>query len=254
MLRPILKSGGILLLLCLFLASAAAAQGTALIRGRVLEAGSMAPISAVFVFQEGAKSASLSDSLGYFSLAVEPKAQITLRASQLGYDELAIKLAREAFDIPQILVLTPNPIELEGLTVLVDRLAARRSGAYGVAEVLGRAELLRAPGGTGYDLVLRTLPFAAPCSIEDETLCLGGATNMGEPRQVKICVDDREVPVFATQSALTGIDPRGLFMVEVFSRAGEVRMYTPGYMKRLAENGQTLPPLSFGCTGSGGGG
>jgi hypothetical protein len=191
----------------------------------------------------------LSDSLGGFLLAIEAAPTHTVRVTQLGYSELHIELAAEAVSTPVTLRLSPDPLEIEGLTVLAERLEERRRGPFGVAQVLDRTQLLEAPGGSGYDLVLRTMPFVERCGPATEALCLAGRTMMGGRRQVQVCVDDNKVRPELMETALAGVDPRSLYMVEVYSRAGEVRMYTPGYIKRLIAVGGSLSPLSFGCRG-----
>ena len=60
-----------------------------------------------------------------------------------------------------------------------------------------------------------------------------------------ICVDGRRVAEGTVE--LEHLDPRGLYMVEVFPRGGQVRVYTRGYIERLVAARTELSPLSFGC-------
>jgi len=234
---------------CLALSQLLGAQEKPLIRGWVLDSETLAPIPGAFVAPVGSGTGVLSDSLGAFLLGVEPAPTHTLRVTQLGYSELQAELTAEAVSTPITLRLSPNPIEIEGLTVLVERLEERRRGPFGVAQVLDRTQLLEAPGGSGYDLVLRTIPFVDLCGPGSEALCLAGRTMMGGRREVQVCLDDNKVRPELMETALAGVDPRALYLVEVYSRAGEVRMYTPGYIKRLIATGGSLSPLSFGCRG-----
>ena len=229
------------------LPSVAGAQESGVLRGRVLDATTMDPIGWAFVGPASSNRGVLTDSLGYFALPVDQPTPFALRVAQLGYQNLETRV--EAFG-PQTLLtinLVPEPLEIEGLTVLTDRLAERRRGVFGIVEVLDRGQLLSDSGGSAFDLVFRMLPFVAPCGVGSEALCLSGRSAMGQQREIKICLDDRQIPSAMMETALAGIDPRSLYLVEVYGRVGEVRLYSPGYIKRVLENGASLRPLTFGC-------
>jgi hypothetical protein len=227
----------------------ASSQDTSVIRGTVVDAQTLEPIPHAFVGLLGSQSGVLADSVGTFSIVLDPSPTYRLRVSQIGYSDYQFEITRDQAVSEVILPLPPNPLEIEGLTVLADRLANRRVGPYGVADVLDRVQLINSTEESGYHFLLRVLPFVERCGPESDALCLMGRTAMGEKRQVQVCLDDRRVPGDYLESMLAGVDPRGLYLVEVFDRAGEVRMYSPGYIKRLVKEGGSLPPLSFGCRG-----
>ena len=231
------------------LASKAEAQAPTPLQGRVVDAETRTPIPGAFVAFSGSRTGVLTDSLGFFLLPSNSPAPYRVRIGQLGYQELEREVTAETAGRPVMVLLSPDPIQMERLLVLVDRLAERRVGAYGPGEILTQAELLSLPDGSGYDLVYRKLPMAQPCDMETEALCLSGRGMMGERRRVTVCVDGQRVPPDFTETSLQGVQPQSLFLVEVYSRAGEVRMYSPGYVNRLMEAGMSLPPLSFGCGG-----
>ena len=234
------------------LAPGVTAQAYPILRGQIMDAETQEPIFGVFVSFPHSGRGVFTDSLGFFSLPADSDPPYGIRIAQLGYHGMEGQLAVEDVGKPIMVALAPDPIEMEGLTVLADRMAERRVGPYGSGEILDQAQLIASPDGSGYDLVIRMLPFVQPCDMESEALCAGGRLVRGGPRQVTVCVDGQRIAPQFTETALQGIQPQGLYMVEVFSRAGEVRMYSPSYIKRMMEGGMTLPPLSFGCGGIGG--
>ena len=92
------------------------------------------------------------------------------------------------------------------------------------------------------DLIKRELPFTRPCDSQTEALCLN---QMGKIEPLVVCIDGHRVSEMMAE--LEHVDPRGLYMVEVFRRTGQVHMYTRGYVERMVQSGGELPPLSFGC-------
>jgi CarboxypepD_reg-like domain len=225
------------------LAVASEAQEPLLLRGQVLDSESRAPVYGAFVVPTTSDRGVLTDTLGFFTLRIESTSG-HVRVTQLGYHDLEVEVRPEARDMMLTVLLAPNPVLLEGLTVLMERFAERLRGTLGLGEILDREQLLNAPDASGYDLVLRLLPFAEPCGYG--SLCLG-LPGRNARKKVSVCVDDRRLPETMMELALGAVDPRALYVVEVYGRAGEVRMYSPDYMKRLIESGENLLPLTFGC-------
>lgn len=218
------------------------AQTPGLLRGHLLDTRTLGPVPGAYVSLQGAPRGVLSDSTGYFALPVAISDAYGLQVKQLGYRDLVHTVSREAAEKPLVLQLDADPVEIEGLEVLVEQFQDRRRGPYGFVDVLDQSDLLHAPDGTTSDLVRRMVPFARPCSRETEDLCVN---TQGRLDPLVICVDDRRVAEGTVE--LEHLDPRGLYMVEIFPRGGQVRVYTRGYIERLVAAGSDLPPLSFGC-------
>ncbi|MHB1193316.1 MAG: carboxypeptidase-like regulatory domain-containing protein [Longimicrobiales bacterium] len=223
-------------------ARGAGAQTPGLLRGNILDRQTLAPIGGAFVGLESARRGVLSDSTGYFALPVGRADRYVVRVRQLGYKDLATTLEGAAADRALVLQMEPDPVELEGLTVLAERFQDRRRGIYGAVDVLDHQELLKVPDGASSDLVRRLVPFARPCDSQTEDLCVNA---QGRIEPLVVCVDERRVAEGMVE--LERLDPRGLHMVEVFRRGGQVRLYSRGYVERLLASGAELPPLSFGC-------
>ncbi len=220
----------------------ASAQTPGLLRGHLLDIRTLGPVQSAFVSLQGSPRGVLSDSTGYFALPVAISDSYGLQVKQLGYRDLVHTVSREAADKPLVLQLEADPVELEGLDVLVEQFQDRRRGPYGFVDILDQSDLLRAPDGAASELVRRMVPFARPCTRESEDLCVN---TQGRLDPLVICVDDRRVAEGTVE--LEHLDPRGLYMVEIFPRGGQVRIYTRGYIERLVAVRTELPPLSFGC-------
>jgi hypothetical protein len=231
------------LLLVAGLPGAVSAQTPGLLRGHVVDLQTLDPVGGAFVSLRSMDRGVLTDSTGYFALPVANSEQYVLHVRQLGYRDRVLTVDEDAARKPLVLQLDPDPVAIEGLTVLAERFRDRRRGPFGAVDVLGREELLRAPDGATSDLIRRIVPFARPCGGEnDNNLCV----NMqGRLEPLVICVDEHRVAEGGVE--LEHLDPRGLYMVEVFRRGGQVRVYSRGYVERLLASGGELSPLSFGC-------
>lgn len=220
------------------------AQGTGsvLIRGQILDSETKASVAGAFVALDAESMGVLSDSMGAFTLPVGTADAYALKVRQLGYRDIVMTVTAESAQRPFFLQLDPDPVEIEGLRVLVQRFEDRRRGPFGAVDVLDQRVLASAPGGTGMDFVRRVVPFARPCDMQTEALCLN---QMGELQPLTVCIDGHRVSEMMAE--LEHVDPRALYMVEVFRRTGQVHMYSRGYVERLLDSGSELPPLSFGC-------
>jgi hypothetical protein len=227
------------------------AQEPGLVRGRVIDQQTLTPVGLAFVAQVTSDRGVLTDALGQFALPIDPAFPSRVQVTVLGYRVLQTDIPAGRAGQMLTVMLEPDPVEIEGLTVLAERLADRRRGAYGVADILEREQLLAAPDASGYELIRRMLPFVQPCGPDTEALCLGGRGIRSERRTVSVCFDGHQIPESMIQTSLSPVDPTGLYLVEVYSRVGAVHMYSPGYMKRLIQEGPDLPPLSFGCRDAG---
>jgi hypothetical protein len=234
----------------------AQAAGPVLLRGQIVDANTLMPIAGAFVAPAESKQGVLTDSLGLFAMRVYRADEYKLRVNQLGYHDLEMSVAASSADRPFRFMLMPNPIELQGLTVLADKLADRRRGIYGVATILDEKELLKGTYTSFYEMTQRLIPSAAVCPptvgggtaevpMQGNELCFN---HQGHTEPVAVCIDEHKA--MGEGAELDILDPRGYYLVEAYPRVGQVRVYSRGYVARLAANGETLPPLSFGCSGA----
>lgn len=220
------------------------AQGTGsvLIRGLVLDAETRVPVHGAFIGVQGAGVGVLTGADGTFILPVGTADAYALLVRQLGYRDLAMTVTAESAEKPFFLQLDPDPVEIEGLQVLVQRFQERRRGPFGAVDILDQKILLDVPDGTAVDFLRRVVPFARNCDEQTEDLCVN---QQGRIEPLVVCVDGHRVA--EAMAELEHVDPRGLYMVEVYRRGGQVHMYSRGYVERLVAVGAELPPLSFGC-------
>lgn len=236
--------------LVLFLVPSLWAQdaGPVLLRGQILDASSLSPVPGAFIGPVDSGKGVLTDSLGLFGMRVYPADEYALRVAALGYYDLEMTVTANSAQQPFRLMLSPDPVQLEGLNVLVERLADRRRGVFGVATVLDQAQLQRGEYTSFYDMTLRIVPSARTCSPDADSLCFN---NKGHFEPVQVCIDGHRAMGQGVE--LDVLDPRRFYMVEAYPLAGQIWVYSWGYVARLAANHQELPPLSFGCGGALGG-
>mgnify|MGYP004108025775 CR=1 FL=1 len=217
-------------------------QDRVLLRGRVIDEQTRSPIEGAIVMPIGSLSGYMTDSLGLWVLEVDPsRFGYPISVEQLGYSHVEATLAPTAPEEFTTVKLPPNPVALEGLQVLVDRFERRRRFSYGSVRVLDQARLLRS-GGSAYDLVRREVPFARPCPADSNKLC---AMRRGRRITVSLCID--EVPAWGGAAELDTYDPSELYLVEIYGRGQQVRVYTRWFVEQAMRRGRTLQPLVWGC-------
>ena len=212
------------------------------LRGRVIDEVTRAPLEGAFVAPVGSVTGYMTDSLGLWALEVDPnRAGYPITGEQLGYSVLEVTLGPTAGEEFTTVKMSPNPIAVEGLKVLVDRFQRRRRFYYGSVRVVDQTRLLRF-AGSAYDVVRREVPFASVCIGAPDELC---AVRRGRRIKVDLCID--EVPTYGATSALESYDSSELYLVEVYDRGRQIRVYTRWFVERALRQGRRLQPLEWGC-------
>ncbi|HSM60566.1 MAG TPA: carboxypeptidase-like regulatory domain-containing protein [Longimicrobiales bacterium] len=219
-----------------------AAQEGVVVRGRVLDAVTRAPVQGAFVARAYSDRGVLTDSAGAFALPLPSDYVYSITVEGLGYGTVEATLDSTAVLEPTTILLPPDPVALQGLTVLVDRFERRRRTHFGSVRVLDQESLSRGAAESAYDLLRRAVPFARECRNRFEDLCFH---RRGAERRVELCIDER--PAFAGARELESYDPRELYLVEVYDWGRQVRVYSRWYVERLLDEGRGLRPLTFGC-------
>lgn len=213
-----------------------------LIRGRVIDAETRAPLVGAFIMPFGGARAVMTDSLGVFVLPMELASAYDLTVEQLGYSTLSVTLPETAPREFSTILLRPNPLALEGLTVLVDRFERRRRFHFGPVQAMDQDQLMRTARANAFEVVRGMIPMARTCLRDFDRLCV---PRRGSIQTVAVCLDD--VPLWSDIHALEAYDPRELYMVEVYDRGREVRVYTRYFVEERLRSGRRLAPLSWGC-------
>jgi len=218
------------------------AQGRVRIRGRVLDGVTRTPVAGAFVSRSYSDTGVLTDSLGLFTLELLTDFSYPITVENLGYRTLDVVLNPTAPEEFTTVLLPPDPLAIQGLSVLVDRFARRRRTYVGPVRVVDHDRLLNGPSQSALELVTRSVPFGRPCRTSFDELC---TVRRGREQVVQICIDER--PAFAGARELESYDAKELYMVEVYGWGSEIRVYSRWYVDRMLSGGRTLKPLSFGC-------
>ena len=192
----------------------AVAQDKGIIRGRVNDEQTNAPIPFASIVLQGSSIGTTSDFDGNFELTQVPPGLRNIQLSFVGYEpktvfEIEVTPARPAV---VNVSLKPSAIEIEEAEVVGSRRPNVAEAPLSVRS-LGTNEIKRNPGG-GRDIsrAIRTLPgVAAIPSFRNDIVIRGGA-----PNENRFYIDGIEIPNinhFATQGASGG--PVGMINVDL---------------------------------------
>lgn len=238
--------------------------------GWIVDATSRQPLSGAYVVVDGSDVRAVTGEGGGFRLAVPSAAGYTLRVGRFGYLEMRFDVGEEEVEEQLagellILPLEVAPIEIEGLEVTVDRLAAverqleRRAASFdGTARTLEAERIARTGAPSALDVVLASSTGLFECAADPLALCsrprLSVSLEEGlgpTEAPVPVCLDER--PLWGGTAELLAIPAGELYRVEFYgfgSRHG-LRLYTRRFMARSAATGRRgfLPVATPGREG-----
>jgi hypothetical protein len=233
--------------LALAAAPAVQAQGTggAVIRGRVVDAETGAPIAAAKLAVHG-RGTVYAGRDGRFELPALAPGSYDLDVGQLGYYERRLRIG-VARDDSLVFRLSPQPVLLEELKVYASRLAQRAERASVTARAYGAERLKVAASGSILDFLqadggLRLLPCDAGQGF---ARC---AQVRGMPEPVVVYVDG--LPSLGGLDGLREIPAGEVFHVNVYEGGGQVEVFTRRYAAleshRSVEHLRTPPSMPRG--------
>lgn len=234
---------------------------TVVIRGRVEDAVSRRPLAEVTVFSSDSATTALTDSSGSFALRVSSAHPITLLAERTGY-------LPDRFDLPEsapfrtaVLLLEPEPIQLEGIRVVGESAVkevtgdlARRRNAYPKSVSAFDQTQLKRLGriGSVWDFVRRRAFRVYECNISLSGLCAReGRGNQSvlltSEIQVRVCIDGNET--WGAVAELRSLDIGSVSLVEIYRDGRDgIHVYTPEYITTTARTGRRIAtPVEYGC-------
>lgn len=245
---PVQRSLSLALLLLLAsgvgLTAQQAAEGPAPLIGTIVDGQTGTPLLGAWIGPRGEDWGTYTREDGRFHLPDVRQGPALYDVEMLGYARLVVEIAPGA---PVRIEMAPDPLVLEGLTVVADRFKRRRNAyAYSV-NTIERDELLFSGAADLLDFIRgRAGVFTTPCPA-------GGAFRFasfdcamvrGRPTEITVCLD--EAPLLGGADQLRMIPPQELHMVEVYRRGAHIRVYTEQFMARAARRRLTVPPLGFG--------
>jgi iron complex outermembrane receptor protein len=223
-------------------ASPVAAQepGRTDVRGAVIDRTSGSPLIGAYVGIAGSRSWTTTDRDGRFILKGLPLRDVTLEVTQLGYADLerSIRLT-EDFE-PLRIELAPDPIVLEGIRVVSDRLRARRNSIPYSVRAWDADDLATSPSFDAFDFV-RSRMAMSPCPRgSHSTNCIIRRGRVVSPR---VYVDD--APFLGGVDVLLGWNTFDLYAIEVIGSGAQVRVYTKAFAERLARGKARLTTIFY---------
>jgi hypothetical protein len=214
-----------------------------LVRGRVLDAVTQQPIAGAFVGPADADEGVLTDSLGNFALKLPPVRVRSLTAEQMGYVMGEITYQVENEEEPVVILLEPDPVLLEGIRIVSDRLQSRRNAVAVSVQAFDQEDLLRTPLRDAAEFVRWNAGgHFQRCTTSGLAECV---YTRGRVQPVRVCIDD--FPAIGGMHQLSTYWPQEFYVIEVYQRGRVVRAYTPQFVERLAKQRAWLPPVGIGC-------
>jgi hypothetical protein len=156
---------------------------------------------------------------------------------QIGYAELRKSVTADAESGPIRLELVPHPVVLEGLHVMVDRLAARRLATAMSVQTLGAEALVHAGSDLFEALRYGSGMIVVQCPTESEIVD-GCVYRHGKVIRPSVYID--EVPAVEGLYELAVYSPAEVYAVEVYGTGAQVRVYTRLFMDQIARSPQAL--------------
>jgi hypothetical protein len=206
--------------------------------GRVLDLRSELPVHGAHVGLTVRDYGVLTDENGRFVIQAAPTGSYLLYAGALGYETLNFEIEGVALENEILIRLEPNPIVLEGISVMTDRFERRRRGVATSTRTHDRQALLTAAS----DNLLEYLRFRDGLSLRD---CFGVGRfgdlctlRRGQETPVQIYIDER--PAWGGGAELASYQPHEMYLVEIYGRGRQIRAYTNYFMDRIAKRGRPL--------------
>lgn len=229
---------------------------TVVLLGKVVDAETGMPLHGVFVSEAG-DDGYLTHEDGSFALPVWPYGFYTLTVEVLGYETTEVEVPGPNPD-PFVIRISPDPIQLEELTVLVDRFERRRRRVSVAVRAFDRDQLLRAPATDVVDWVSgqyglvtsfcanTTRPVATLASLRSGALMdEGQECVMRRGRWVRPTVYIDDVRSLGGLDELRTYRPQDLYTIEVYNRGTAIYAYTPWFVERVLKGRRSLTPVLF---------
>lgn len=226
---------------------------TVVLLGKVVDAETGQPLHGAFVSQ-GGNDGYLTHEDGSFALPVWPYGEYTLFVELLGYETLTIDVPGPEPE-PFVLRVSADPIQLEGLTVLVDRFEQRRRRVPVAVRAFDREDLLRAASADVVDWVKGQYGLVTSfCAATRGSATLASLRSGAFMDQGQECVLRRgglvrprvyidEIRATGGLEELRTYRPQDLYTIEVYDRGTAIYAYTPHFVDRVLKGRRFLTPV-----------
>ncbi len=210
--------------------------------GKVTDATTGSPVLGAFVGIQGKKWGVTTNDDGLFLIEGLSPGEVSISIEQLGYVDIlqTVQVGRDSGTVE--FLLTPDPILMEGIQVVMDRFKRRRLSYPYAHQLVEADDLARSPYPDLVELIASTSflrPFPCPWRILENTC----ARVRGQTVPVTVYID--EFPTPGGLDYLRSVQPQELHLVEIFHSKSHVRAYTKAFMERTGERPRALMPLWY---------
>ncbi len=216
--------------------------------GTVVDALSEQPISGALVVLEGGGKAVLTDAAGDFDFGPLESGEVSVTVRRYGYEAQGADFFLPGGESTHLEIpLPPKAVLVDGLSVVTERLetmdqriTSRRRATPMSTQAFEQQRLVRTPARDVLEMLdLESVMPIQPCGRGG----FGGACVLRRGRLVEPRVFVDEMPVIGGLQQLATYRPYDLYLVEVFGRGLEVRLYTHQFMERMARRPVALMPV-----------
>lgn len=224
--------------------AALAAQEKAPDKGRVDVVGFVTdgvtggPLSGVLVEIEALDRSAFTNKEGRFVLKGVTRGTFTVRARQLGYEEWKGELNASDDRMQLDIALEADPVLLEEIRVVSDRIERRRKGTA-VSVFAYEADELNASAAFDVRDFVRTRLFVVSCPAS--YIANDCVLRRGRPIVPRVYID--EVRLLGGFEFLGLYNPNELYLVEVYDSGSQIRVYTKAFAERLALGQERVSPI-----------
>jgi hypothetical protein len=206
--------------------------------GFVVDQATGEPIAGAYVQVVPEDRSAYTDSRGHFKIVGLPVGRYALYVEYLGYSGAGVRFELAEDAAPARIELAPNPVILEGIQVINNRLKRRRNALAYSSRVFDARQLATSSAGDALDFV-RMRVFMTPCpSGSFSRYCIW---RRGQSIAPAVYVD--EVPFIGGMDMLIGYGTQDLYLIEVLNQGTQIRLYTKWFAERLAQGRASLSPF-----------
>lgn len=214
-------------------------EDEATIVGHVVDSETGAALVGAWVGLTGTEWGSISNPEGRFRIPDHGDGMLDVTVEMLGYRTVQWRGEVSADEFVQIEMM-PEPILLEGLEVMTDRFRSRRNAVPTSVFAFDADDLTRATSLNARDFIAaQSGVFYTVCNGTRGSSCIWSRGRRIEP---VVYVD--EFPHIGGLDYLATFSPAEFHMIEVYNRGAHIRVYTPSFMKRAAEQRMVPIPLT----------
>lgn len=217
-------------------AQAQPASTASIVMGHVVDEETGAPLVGAWVGLTDTDWGSISNPQGRFRIPEHGGGRLDLTVEMLGYRTVSWSGDVSPGEAVRI-EMAPDPILLEGIEVMTDRFESRRNAVAASVFAFDASDLTRSTTMNARDFIgAQAGIFFTACNGRRGSSCVWYRGRRIEP---VVYVD--EFPHAGGLDFLTSFSPGELHMVEIYNRGAHIRVYTPAFMKRAAQ--QRIVPI-----------